>query len=258
MNDRERRHADYDLLAAGWALSALEPEDELLFLGHLPACEVCERSVAAHRDTLAQLAWAVTAEAPPSSLLQGIRSGMASAVRDVEPLAPLRLDLRRPVRQARSVRLMTAVVGAAAAVVALAVVLSVGLGLSRQEHTAQLTADRLGSTVASLLVPGSRKVDLEGDGVRGAVIVNGHTVSLVMSGVAPNDASNSIYVLWEKTTFGDVRAVGAFDVTSARVSVINDLRLASADTVKTFMVTRESGRNVPVRTIHSPVLAGDA
>jgi hypothetical protein len=257
VSDRDRRHADYDALAAGWALSALEPEDELLFLGHLPTCEVCERAVAAHRDTLAHLAWAVTAEAPPPSLLQGIRAEVAT-VRDVEPLAPLRLDLRRPVRRGRSARFMTAVVGAAAAVVALAVVLSVGRGLSRQEQQAQLAADRLSSTVASLLVPGARKIDLEGPGGRGAVIVNGHTVSLVMSGVAANDTSTSVYVLWEKTTFGDVRAVGAFDVASARVSVINDLRLSSADTVKTFMVTRESGRTVPVRTMQSPVLAGDA
>jgi hypothetical protein len=258
MSDRERRHADYDALAAGWALSALEPGDELLFLAHLPTCEVCERAVAAHRDTLAHLAWAVTDEVPPPSLLDGIRSGLVTTARDVEPLAPLRLDLGRPARQARSVRLMTALVGAAAAVIALAVVLSVGRGLSRQEQQAQLAADRLSSTVASLLVPGARKVDLEGEGGRAAVIVNGSTVSLVMSGVAPNDASTSIYVLWEKTTFGDVRAVGAFDVSSDRVSVINDLRLASADTVKTFMVTRESGRTVPVRTTTSPVLAGDA
>ena len=258
MSDRDRRHADYDALAAGWALSALEPEDELRFLGHLPSCAVCERAVAAHRDTLAHLAWAVTAEAPPPSLLKGIRSEVVATVRDVEPLAPLRLDLRRPVRPARSVRLGTALVGAAAAVIALAVVLSVGRGLSRHEQQAQLAADRLSSTVASLLVPGARKVDLQGDAGRGAVIVNGHTVSLVMSGVAANDKSTSIYVLWEKTTFGDVRAVGAFDVSSARVSVINDLRLASSDTVKTFMVTRESGRTVPVRTMQSPVLAGDA
>jgi hypothetical protein len=258
VNDRGRRHDDCDALAAGWALSALEPEDELLFLGHLPTCQVCERAVATHRDTLAHLAWAVSAEAPPASLLLGIRSAVATRPREVEPLAPLRLDLRRPGRQARSARLFSALVGAAAAVIALAVVLAVGHGSSLQERQAQLAADRLGSTVASLLVPGARKVDLEGAGGRGAVIVTGHTVSLVMSGVAPNDARTSIYVLWEKTTFGDVRAVGAFDVSSPRVSVINDLHLASADTVKTFMVTRESGRTVPVRTIQSPVLAGDA
>ena len=258
MSERERRHADYDALAAGWALSALEPEDELLFFGHLSRCRVCERAVAGHRDTLAQLAWAVTTEAPPASLLHGIRSKVAATRRQAEPPMPLRLYLVGTRRQGRSARLTTSLVSAAAAVVVLAVVLSLGRGPSPQEQQAQLAADRLGSTVASLLVPGARKVDLQGDGGRGAVIVNGRTLSLVMSGVTPNDAGTSVYVLWVKTTFGDVHAVGAFDVTSARVSVINDLELASADTAKTFMVTREKGRAVPVRTIQTPLLAGEA
>lgn len=255
MSDRARRHADYDALAAGWALSALEPEDELLFLGHLSTCTMCERAVTGHRDTLAHLAWAVTDEAPPASLLQGIRSEVASARRQAEPPAPLRLDHRR---QARTARLRTSLVGAAAAVVVLALVLSVGRGPSPREQQAQLAADRLSSSVASLLVPGARKIDLQGDGGRGAVIVNGRNVSLVMSGVTPNDTRTSVYVLWVKTTFGDVHPVGAFDVTSSRVSVINDLELASADTAKTFMVTREKGRAVPVRTIQTPLLAGEA
>ncbi len=257
MSDRERRHADYDVLAAGWALSALEPDDELLFLDHLSTCPVCERAVAGHRDTLAHLAWAVTTEAPPASLLHGIRSGAVSSRRQLEPPAPLRPGLRATRPQRRSVRLMTSLVSAAAAVVVLALVLSVGRGPSPREQQAQLAADRLGSTVASLLVPGTRKIDLQGDGGRGAVIVNGRTLSLVMSGVTPNDARTSVYVLWVKTTFGDVHAVGAFDVTSARVSVINDLELASADTAKAFMVTREKGRAVPVRTIQTPLLAGE-
>jgi hypothetical protein len=250
-------HAAYETLAAGYALAALEPDEEERFLAHLPSCALCERAVVEHTETLAHLAYAASSETPPHSLLQGIRAGIVESGRSGEFPAPLRLELARSRRRDRSVRMMTALIGVAASLIVVAALLLANRGLSSQERGAQLDATRLSATVSSLLVPGARKIDLTGTGGRGAVIVNGRSVSLVLTGVAANDRRSSIYVLWEKTTFGDVRAVGSFDVKSSEVSVINDLRLASADTIKTFIVTQEIGRVAPVRTIQPPVLAGD-
>jgi hypothetical protein len=251
-------HAPFDALAAGFALSALEPEDELLFLTHLAHCPACEHEVAAHCEIVAHLAFATPDEAPPASLLNGIRAGVAGRRDDDAPPAPPNLDAARERRRSRSAALATGLVGTAAALLVAVALLVLGRGPTAKERNAQLVADRLTSTASSLLVPGARKVVLEGDGARGAVIVNGRSVSLVMSGVAVNDRRSSVYVLWEKTTFGDVRAVGSFDVTSSALSVINNLRLASADTVRAFIVTHEHGRAVPVRTLEPPVLAGEA
>lgn len=258
MNGQDTSHASYDALAAGYALSTLEPEDEQLFLTHLPQCATCQRALVEHTETLGHLAYDAVSEAPPASVLEGIRAGVASSGRGGAFPAPLPLEIARARRAARPVKLMTGLLGAAAAVVLVVSLVFANRGPSSQEREAQLAAQKLSTTVSSLLVPGARKIELTGDGGRGAVILNGKHVSLVMSGVAVNDRS-SIYVLWEQTTFGDVRAVGTFDVTSKDLAVINDLQLdGSADTVKTFIVTRESGRHAPARTTQPPVVSGDA
>ena len=58
-------HDRFDELAVGHALSALEPEDEVVFLAHLPGCASCERALADHRETLGHLAYAAADEEPP-------------------------------------------------------------------------------------------------------------------------------------------------------------------------------------------------
>lgn len=259
MNAQDTSHASYDALAAGHALSALEPEDELLFRTHLEQCAVCQRAVIEHTETLGHLAYDAVSEAPPASVLEGIREGVAASGRGGDFPAPLPLEHARARRAARPVRRYAAVLGAAAGLVLVVALVFVNRGPSAQERDAQLAAQRLSTTVSSLLVPGARKIELAGAGGRGAVIVNGKQVSLVVSGVAVNDKRTSIYVLWEQTTFGDVRAVGAFDVSSKNLAVINDLRLdGSSDAVKTFMVTKESGRRAPVRSTQTPIVSGDA
>ena len=41
--DRDDEHRSWDELAVGWALHALEPEDEALFAAHLASCARCGR-----------------------------------------------------------------------------------------------------------------------------------------------------------------------------------------------------------------------
>lgn len=250
-------HTEYEQLAVGHALSALEPEDEQRFLAHLLACAACERALVEHTDTLGHFAYDVVSEAPPPSILDGIRAGVARSGRSGAFPAPLSIDAART-RRHRTVRLMTAAVGAAAALVLVVSLAVANRGLSADQREAQINAAKLRTAVNGLLVDGARKVDLKGAGGRGAVIINGQSLSLVMTGVAKNDTSNSIYVLWEKTTFGDVRAVGTFDVRDD-VAVINGLRLDQPpDTITTFMVTREPGRVAPARSTQPVVVAGTA
>lgn len=68
---RAARRADHDLfteLAVGWALHALEPEDEATLLRHLPDCRRCERDVAAATEVMAAMAGDLPQAGPPPGL----------------------------------------------------------------------------------------------------------------------------------------------------------------------------------------------
>ncbi len=253
-------HELYEQLAVGHALSALEPEDELLFLAHLPSCAVCARALAEHSDTLAHLAYGVASEAPPLSVLEGIRAGVAQSGRSgsFPAPAPVSLDEVRTRRQTRTVRWSTAAVGAAASVVMVVALVLANENLKSHDRDVTNNAARLQQTVASLLLDGSRKVDLTGaSGQKGVVVVNGDSVSLVTQGLPVND-KNSIYVLWEKSRYGDVRPVGSFDVRSAGLTLVNNLHVADKAGIKSFIVTHEVGRTAPSLTTQPAVVAGDA
>ncbi len=255
MSTHDTGHASYEELAVGYALSALEPDDEQQYVDHLRGCAGCARALAEHTETLAHLAYAAEAETPPPSLLEGIRAGVSASGRAGAFPAPLSLDAAR-VRRSGSTRLMTATLGAAAAIV-LIVSLVFVRGLMTDRNDQQTVNQRLAAAVRNLTGPDARLIGLKGDGGHGTLILNGQRVSLVMAGMARNDTKSSVYVLWEQTTFGDVSAVGVFDV-KGDVAVAN-LQLAQApDRVRTFMVTKEKGRVAPSRTTQPVLVAGDA
>lgn len=70
-------------LAVGWALHALEPDEELEFSAHRPGCAVCERLVAETSEVLGALGEAVPEEEPPS----GLRDAILAAAGE-EPAPP--------------------------------------------------------------------------------------------------------------------------------------------------------------------------
>ena len=260
MTARETSHELYEQLAVGHALSALEPEDELVFLGHLPGCAACAGALGEHFDTLAHLAYGVASEAPPLSVLEGIRAGVAESGRSgsFPAPAPMSLDEARSRRQTRTVRWSTAVVGAAASVVMVVALVLANENLKSHNRDVTTNAAKLQQTVASLLVDGSRKIDLTGaSGQKGVVVVNGDSVSLVMQGLPVND-HNSIYVLWERSRYGDVRPVGSFDVLSTGLTLVNNLHVADKAGIKTFMVTHEAGRKAPSLSTQPAVVTGEA
>lgn len=256
-------HSLFDELAVGHALSALEPADEVAFVAHLPSCAHCERSVAEHALTLSHLAYGAQDAEPPASLLEGIRAGITASGRagDFPAPLPLSLDAARRRRRVSPVvlRRASALTGIAAAA-ALVVSLSATNASLRQDKRSQAAVSaRLAGTVATLTADGARSVRLT-DGsrtVKAVVVSSGSTVSLVVDGLAPN-ASNSTYVLWAKSSFGDVRAVGAFDVTHAGVDVVRGLQLSpGSGTVQRFVITREQGRTAPALSTQPPVVSGD-
>ncbi len=267
------RHAHYDELAVGHALGALEPEDEQVFLDHSMPCARCERVIAAHHDTMAQLAYAAPPVALPPALWEGIRAGVeasdrASTFPGAAPevgaeVAPDDLSAVRRRRDARGqlTRRFVAATSVAAgfALVLTLVVQNVSLREQQQQEVAYSAAiARVISTYGSdvkhvpLLAPGAGQAD----GVAVAVaVIDGSRVHLVVDSLAANDRSDSTYVLWERTVAGDVQAVGTFDVTGTHdVEVVADLQLPNAEQLQGLAVTKEAGRIAPP-TSFQPALA---
>lgn len=271
-------HEVFEELAAGHALSALEPAEEQVFRGHLAACTRCQRDVADHEATLALLAHAADPVEPPASVLEGIRAGLPSrsASSQVGGASSMRSSSAPsgsstpsesasarvvPLERARSHREHRS--GGAArwlgAAAAAAVVLSLGawnLVLRAGQEDAQDYSDRLAVAVRELASPESQDVALtgeDGDVVAVAVVRDGD-VSVVVDGLAPNGDATS-YVLWAQDGSGAVRPVGAFDVDEEQVDVVTGLGVdAAPDAVTAFLVSEEQGDEAPAQPA-GPVLA---
>jgi len=113
-------HSEYEELAAGYVLGALEPDDEHVFQQHLDGCPVCEANVRELEAVVGELAYTVPPLDPPDTLWAGIRReiGPEAARRTAIPAAP-----GPPAGAgARRLRLLPAL--AAAAAILLVVVLS--------------------------------------------------------------------------------------------------------------------------------------
>jgi anti-sigma-K factor RskA len=151
--DTPMSHSEYEELAAGYVLGALEPDDEHVFQRHLSGCPVCEANVRELEAVAGELAYAAPPVEPPATLWAGIR-------REIRPEAA-----RRPAVPAtpaagpggRRLRLLPAL--ATAAAILLVVVLSLwNLNLRDQnalyrdrvaalERAAQLANDPTSSLV---------------------------------------------------------------------------------------------------------------
>jgi hypothetical protein len=118
--DTPMSHSEFEELAAGYVLGALEPDDEHAFQQHLDGCSACEANVRELEAIVGELAYAVPPVDPPDTLWAGIRReiGPEAARRTAIPAAP-----GPPAGAgARRLRLLPAL--AAAAAILLVVVLS--------------------------------------------------------------------------------------------------------------------------------------
>ncbi|MEU2350001.1 anti-sigma factor [Modestobacter sp. NPDC049651] len=73
-------HEQFEELAVGWALHALEPEDEALFAAHLGGCAQCTRTVADTQEVMAALA----SDLPEAEPSDGLRDRLRAAVEETE------------------------------------------------------------------------------------------------------------------------------------------------------------------------------
>jgi len=254
-------HTQWEELAVGHAFSALEPEDEQLFLAHLRGCGLCERTLSESHEVASHLSYAAEPAEPPAALrdaiLDAVRRSGRPAVFPVQ-VTPLRAAVRPPsptvpVMRSRfsSYRFGTALVGIAAGLVAV-----IGLGvwntnlranievqnaaIARMERAGELEADP--STVRVILTSGALA---SGADAHGTALLRGSQAYVLVRGLPANTA-DSIYVLWYRDSQGGFHAVNTFDIReSDHVNVVEATLDRPIDRIAGIAVSREPGRTAP-------------
>lgn len=248
-------HAAYDELAVGFALDALEPDDEARFLDHLGGCRRCDEALADHRAIAAELAYAVDPVEPvpmPPALAALVASAPGGLPADPFPATgPGRLDLvtaRGALRLRRAATLRRRVLVAAAALVVLAiggtavydVVARPGPG-SGQVAAQEPEAGALAAVNDPAATVG-RLAALRGGAGSGTAVVSGGHAWLVVSGLPVNDPRTTRYVVWQVTGLDGMTARAAFDVRHEGATPVD---LGPADKAATgnprYAVTLEKG-----------------
>jgi hypothetical protein len=270
-------HESYDELAVGWALHALEPEDEAVFGLHLPDCARCARTVAETSEVMAAMAADLPPAEPSGALRDRLRAALGgsrqirrAALPAVPPAPAPPGSAERPADGPEEARL-AGVLGASPAwrparirpagrrgrvpqaLVAAAAAVVVGLGawnvvLSTSRQQVQETAAEQLRIVDALLVHGQATIAPLSDpgGHRVATVVARHgQLQVVTSGLAVNDAASTTYVVWG-TRQGAPVPLGTFDVVRPRL----DLRTVGSDRTgldgfSGYAISLEPGRKAP-------------
>mgnify|MGYP000215097741 CR=1 FL=1 len=81
-------HDMFDELAVGWALHALEPEDEAVFAVHLPGCTRCAATVAETTEVMGAMARDLPVAEPSEQLRTRLRAAVETSEQVPGPVVP--------------------------------------------------------------------------------------------------------------------------------------------------------------------------
>ncbi|MEV8438684.1 anti-sigma factor [Actinosynnema sp. NPDC051121] len=231
-------------LAVGYAMHALEPDEEALMRAHLPGCSRCTQEVRATREVAAALGGSVRQYDPPERL----RTRLMDAIERTPQLGA------EPVSSGGWGRKLL--------VAAAALVVAAGIGVTGvrfdqlNDRIAQqdVKAEQLERALRIAADPDASRTVLQntsGDTV--AVLLSDDDAAAIMPVALPaNDVTRQVYVVWGTSTAQPV-ALATFDVTADA----SDVRLlawpSDARRHSGFGISLEPGRAAPSRP--STVLA---
>ena len=279
----DRSHGDWDALAVGWAMTALDPDDERRFAEHLATCGRCTATVRDAVDTVVDLAYALPPEPPPARLRRRI---LAAAAAEPRPAATRDAGLPgdaawstardgadsgrngRPVGGGSRQGAGGGVVGFGSrrrwvplAAMAAAVALIAGLAVwnvtlqSDQGRLRDVVAQR-DELVARLTEAGPARVAIirgpSGTGDRQAtVVVKQGRVGLITETLPPEPPGRT-YWLWSLRNSADTDPVplANFTVPETRFSACNIEPPAGVDVTRAFAISDEPGTGRPTRPTH--------
>jgi hypothetical protein len=291
---RDDDHDRYEVMAAGWALHALEPDDEREFAAHLASCDQCRRDAEELEAAVGDFAYAAPPVVPPEGLLDRLKEAVAAddaQLRDragtgPAPSAPIRSDRdsRSPSGRGAGVVLPTvaeasptggAVVPlagrrafrdravwlvAAAAVLAFLALAGWNMSLQREIGQQRQVVAQRDAMLQELVQPGRRMAALGPFDRKGPpvayVMSRGDQLAVVTSGMDPNTPGSSSFWLWGQW---DQRRVplGRFDVRTGEMELhtVGAIPAGMKD-VGAFAVSLEPGTAKPAEPTRIVALGG--
>lgn len=267
-HDSGDSHQEYDELAVGWALEALEPDDEARLRRHMAECSRCRQTVDDAREVAAALALALPTEQPSESLRERILSAAAA-----EPRSPVAVRRDEPTGRALDRRVRPAAVGdptehrirpgrrslpvrtlarGLALVAALALVVALGtwnLTLRTERSQAAAAAAQQAAVLDELDDRGIYRIapleDPEGQPV-GMVVVHDGVAKVMSNGLPINDTTRQTMVLWGMRASSSPVALGTFDVVAPDLDVRTvSSRSTGLDQYDGYAVSLEPGNQAP-------------
>lgn len=275
-------HSYWDELAVGYAMHALEPDDEQQFETHVAECRMCTAVLAEYDAVLAQLAYAAEPIIPPARVLAAIRAGLGLSEPSSTPLPPTgRHPTRRAARRgvgrpalgglltrgswraevtARASRTTGALIAVSLAVVVGLAGWNVALQTDHSTQTALpskrdvvlATIEQAGAQTLTLSSPATGKT-------RALAVIRDQHLWLVLDGLPPNRRGQETYVLWQRWTIGGPPlALRAFDAAGGSNAQVIDVGVLATDlsAISGFAITREAGQRAPVSPTGPPVASG--
>ena len=257
--------------AVGWALHALEPDEEMAVLLHLPHCVSCRAAVADAESVLSAMGGIVAAADPPPALRARLMSAVAQA--EQRPVPAVRVEQTEPTpvpvppypSDGRRHRLDEEdragrrpswfgsrgrkLVAASLAVVA---VLSVGglavraTQLEQQRDAESAQAQGLSELIARLDEPGARHAMLESadNSTVAAVLLHGGQRQVYTLGLAANPHDHT-YVLWGIKRDAAPVPLGTFDVATADQGARPVGSAPETEDFAQYAISIEPGREAP-------------
>jgi anti-sigma-K factor RskA len=231
-----------------WALHAVEPEEEVEVLAHLPGCPACRETVRETEEVAALLGGALEQTDPPRALRGRILAAAAETPRDHAPRPVPEATVLRPRfgTRVRS-RVVGVVLAAAVAVAAIA-----GLGVYSAQLKAERDAEaaRAQSVVAmmqGLTQPGTTHAFLsaqQGGPAVAAVVVTGQGQMVLPMDLTANPDDHT-YVLWGVPESGAPTPLGTFDVHSGAAGAESVRSSSGGAGFAQFAISVEPGRVAP-------------
>lgn len=275
MNPSRRRDCPLNEQAVGWALHALEPDEEMEVLLHLPRCPSCQVAVLDAERILAALGASVEQIEPPATLRDALLAGAADTPQhspmlrprtspepDRQPLPEVSGTSRRRrgldgddppprvvapgKRSAWFSRRGRRLVAASLALVGVLTAGGLAIRATGPAETAQTQAQTLAEIVTQLDEPGTTHATLAAaDGAAlAAVVVHDGRRTLVTAGLAPNASERDTYVVWG-TGNGAPRPIATFDVDGLGTDVRTVGAASEADGFSGYAISLEPGRTAP-------------
>ena len=253
--DTPMSHREFEELAAGYVLGALEPDDEHDFQRHLDGCATCEATVRELEAVAGELAYAAPPVDPPDTLWAGIR-------RQIEPEAARRGATPGAAPQRRASRRLLPGLAAAAAIL-LVVALSVWNLSLRDENAA--VRDRLAALEQATQLandPSAKLVTMDEvpgpEGAQATVIASSRQdrgVLLVQS--LPPLARDRVYELWGVPQGDIAKAQKALVFVPLRRQGVQALQFEVPIQPGTvFAITDEPGPDGSEKPTNQPLLVG--